>query len=81
MGFMVMIIVSAYRKSLQMLLAGIDFGRFRLGFVAAFVLYNCTEAAFKALHPVFFAFFLVALDYGVAPPAARVDNDGLMVDT
>jgi len=40
-----------------------EFARFRLGFLAAFVLYNWTEAAFKALHPVWFVFYIIAMDY------------------
>jgi len=39
-----------------------------------------TEAAFKALHPVFFVFFLVAMDYPrLAVP--EVEKNETMVDT
>jgi len=80
LGLMIMLIVNAYRKACWWLLAGVDFARVRLGFVAAFVLYNCTEAAFKALHPVFFVFFLVAMDYPrLAVPV--VEKNETMVDT
>ena len=80
LGLMIMLIVNAYRKACSWLIAGVDFARVRLGFVAAFVLYNCTEAAFKALHPVFFVFFLVAMDYPrLAVP--EVEKNETMVDT
>jgi len=80
LGLMVGLIVSTYRKACWWLLAGVDFSRVRLGYVVAFVLYNCTEAAFKALHPVFFVFFLVAMDYPrLAGPV--VEKTGPIVDT
>jgi exopolysaccharide production protein ExoQ len=80
LGFMVMLIVNAYQKGRRMLLSGLNFARFRLGFLGGFVLYNWTEAAFKALHPVWFIFFIVAMDYSEWP-SAKVENSGPMVDT
>ena len=80
LGFMLVLIVNTYQKAGRALIAGMDFARFRLGFLAAFVLYNWTEAAFKALHPVFFIFFLIAMDYP-RPLTARVENPAPMVDT
>jgi O-antigen ligase len=40
-----------------------EWGRYRLGFFAVVILYNWTEAAFKTLNPIWFAFYLIALDY------------------
>jgi exopolysaccharide production protein ExoQ len=80
LGFMVMLIVGTYRKANFLLQQGVDFARFRLGYLAAFVLYNWTEAAFKAMHPVFFMFFLVAMDYPLSAPA-KVENQEPIVDT
>jgi O-antigen ligase len=77
LGFMIMLIVSTYQKANFLLRQGVEFARFRMGYIAAFVLYNCTEAAFKALHPVFFIFFLVAMDY----PAPKVENPEPIVET
>jgi hypothetical protein len=34
-----------------------------LGLLAAVVLYNWTEAAFGTYNPIWFAFYLIALDY------------------
>lgn len=56
-------IIASYRKIRLELLRNFEFGRFRLGFLAAVVLYNWTEASFKTLHPVWFAFFIIAMDY------------------
>ena len=63
LALMIGLIVSTFRKGSRMLLENFEFARFRLGFLAAFVFYNWTEAAIKALHPVWFVFFLIAMDY------------------
>ena len=76
-GLMLALIVSAFYKGRRALLAGYDFGRFRLGFVTAFVLYNWTEAAFKATHPVWFVFYLVAIDYSL--PATTDEHENSLV--
>ena len=75
---MLALILTAFAKGRSALLAGFDFGRFRLGFVAAFVLYNWTEAAFKALHPVWFVFYIIAIDYPrpQPKPVAPAADDG-----
>lgn len=53
--------ITTFIKARRELLTNFEFGRFRLGFLAAVVVYNWTEAAFKGLHPVWFVFYLVAL--------------------
>ena len=63
LALMIGLIISTFRKGSRMLLHNFEFARFRLGFLAAFVLYNWTEAAFKALHPVWFVFYIIAMDY------------------
>ena len=40
-----------------------EWGRFRLGLLAAIVIYNWTEAGFKTLHPIWFMFYIIAMDY------------------
>jgi exopolysaccharide production protein ExoQ len=40
-----------------------EWARYRLGFLAIVILYNWTEAAFKTLNPIWFVFYLIALDY------------------
>jgi len=55
--------VATFWKIRLQLFRNFDWGRYRLGFLAAVVLYNWTEAAFKTLSPVWFAFYIIAMDY------------------
>jgi len=57
------LIIATYRKARLELLRNFEFGRLRLAFLAAVVVYNWTEATFKALHPIWFVFYIIALDY------------------
>ena len=75
LGLMLALIVSAFLRGRHALLAGSDFGRFRLGFVTAFVLYNWTEAAFKAIHPVWFVFYIVAIDFALQTEPAKTESE------
>ncbi len=52
-----------FRKIRRELLKGLEFSRFALSFLAAVIVYNWTEAGFKTLHPMWFAFYIIALDY------------------
>jgi O-antigen ligase len=55
--------VGTFWKIRLELFRNFEWGRYRLGFLAAVVLYNWTEAAFKTLNPIWFAFYLIAMDY------------------
>jgi O-antigen ligase len=55
--------VATFRKIRLELFRNFEWGRYRLGFLAALILYNWTEAAFKTLSPLWFAFYLIAMDY------------------
>ena len=55
--------VATFRKIRIELFRNFEWGRYRLGFLAAVILYNWTEAAFKTLNPIWFVFYLIALDY------------------
>jgi exopolysaccharide production protein ExoQ len=55
--------VATFRKIRLDLFRNFDWGRYRLGFLAALILYNWTEAAFKTISPLWFAFYLIATDY------------------
>jgi len=64
--------ISAFIKAKRALLTDLEFGRFRLGLLLAILVYNYTEATFKAVHLVWFAFYIVALEYPKPlPQAAR----------
>jgi O-antigen ligase len=62
------LLLATYFKALRTLLVDFDFGRFRLAYLAAFIVYNWTEAGFRTHSFPFFMFFLVAIDY---PAGAR----------
>ena len=55
--------VATFWKIRLELFRNFEWGRYRLGFLAAVLLYNWTEAAFKTLNPIWFAFYFIALDY------------------
>jgi O-antigen ligase len=57
------VLIATFWKCRRELLENSELGRFRLGFLVMVVFYNWTEASFKALSPVWFVFYLVALDY------------------
>ncbi len=59
----VAMIMATYFKSCRAVLEDFEFGRFRLAYLAAFLIYNWTEAAFRTHCFPFFIFFLVAIDY------------------
>jgi len=54
---------ATFWKGRRELFTNFQFGRFRLGFLTAVIVYNWTEASFKALHPIWFVFYIIALDY------------------
>jgi O-antigen ligase len=55
--------VATFWKIRLELFRNFEWARYRLGFLAAVILYNWTEAAFKTLSPIWFAFYLIATDY------------------
>ena len=55
--------VATFGKIRLDLFRNFQWGRYRLGFLAAVVLYNWTEAAFKTVNPLWFVFYLIAMDY------------------
>jgi O-antigen ligase len=63
-------ILGTFRKAQVTLVRNFEIGRFRMGFLFAVLAYNYTEATFKALHIIWFVFYLAAMDY--ATRRARV---------
>ena len=41
----------------------LEWAQVRLSFLAVVIFYNWTEAAFKGLHPIWFVFYIIALEY------------------
>jgi exopolysaccharide production protein ExoQ len=57
------LIVATFLKIRTALLRNFEWGRFRLGLFIAIVLYNWTEAAFRGLSLIWFAFYIIAMEY------------------
>jgi exopolysaccharide production protein ExoQ len=55
--------IATLRKIRLDLLYRPDFGRLRLGFLFAILVYNYTEATFKGVHLLWTVFYLIAIDY------------------
>ena len=71
---MIALFIATFWKIRPGLWRNFEWGRFRLGFLAAIVVYNWTEAGFKTLHPIWFMFYIIAMDYPrprltTAPPS------------
>ena len=60
---MIGLFIATFWKIRLELFRNFEWGRYRLGFLAALILYNWTEAAFKTLSPLWFVFYLIATDY------------------
>lgn len=71
--FTLAMLLATYFKALRALLTDFDFGRFRLAYLAAFMVYNWTEAGFRTHVFPFFMFFLIAIDYHPWPKLEPVD--------
>jgi O-antigen ligase len=70
-----LMVAAAYFKIRRALLTDFEFGRFRLGYLAAFVVDTWTEAIFRTHCVPFFIFFLVAVDYYTQPePVAAAET-------
>jgi exopolysaccharide production protein ExoQ len=55
--------VATFWKIRVELFRNFEWGRCRLGFLAAVILYNWTEAGFRTISPIWFVFYLIAMDY------------------
>ena len=55
--------IATFWKTRRELFRNFEWGRYRLGFLVAVVLYNWTEAGFKTIAPISFVFYMIALDY------------------
>jgi exopolysaccharide production protein ExoQ len=55
--------VATFRKIRLELFRNFEWGRYRLGFFAAMVVYNWTEAAFRTVSATWFIFYIIAMDY------------------
>jgi O-antigen ligase len=72
-GVVWLVILAAYRNVLTLLKRDPEAGQIRLAFFAVAIIYNCTEAAIKMLHPVWIAFLFAAI---TLPESAQARNLG-----
>ena len=56
------LLVATYGKARRSLNRDFEWGRFRLGYLIAAIVYNWTEAGFKTVSFVFFMFYIIAID-------------------
>jgi len=63
LSILIAMIFAVFWKIRRELLRDFEWGRCRLAFLVAILIYNWTEAAFKTLHPVWFVFYLIAMEY------------------
>jgi exopolysaccharide production protein ExoQ len=57
------LLIATFWKARLELFRNFEWGRYQMGFLAAVVLYNWTEAAFKSYSPIWFVFYLIAMKY------------------
>jgi exopolysaccharide production protein ExoQ len=63
LSLLIGLLIATFWRIRARLFRNSEWGPYQLGFFAAVVLYNWTEAAFKSLSPIWFVFYLIAIDY------------------
>jgi len=61
LALLAVMLLSTFRKVSASLHTGLDIARFQMAFIFVVILYNCTEASFKALHLLWTVFYIIAL--------------------
>jgi O-antigen ligase len=69
--------VATFWKIRLELFRNFEWARFRLGFLAAIILYNWTEAAFRTVGAIWFIFYIIAMDYPRSHLASVQSSVGL----
>jgi hypothetical protein len=59
----VALIISTFGKIRRGILTDFQFGRLRLAFLAAIVIYNWTEVSFRGPHALWLIFYIIAIEY------------------
>jgi hypothetical protein len=55
-------LLSAFRRISRQMATDLDFARLRFAFLLAVVVFNYTEAAFKAVHLVWTVFLMISME-------------------
>jgi O-antigen ligase len=69
--------IATFWKIRHELFRNFEWARFRLGFLAAIILYNWTEAAFKTVSAIWFIFYVIAMEYPRSHLASAQSSVGL----
>jgi exopolysaccharide production protein ExoQ len=60
---LIALLIGTFLKTRTELLTNLDWGRLRFGFLTAVIFANWTEAKFRGLSVLWFAFYIIAIDY------------------
>jgi O-antigen ligase len=63
LAFLIGLLIATFWKIRAELFRNFDWGRYRLGLLAALVLLNWTEVTFDSFSPAWFVFYLIGMDY------------------
>ena len=63
LSLLIGMLIATFWKTRRELFRNFEWGRYRLGFLAALVLRGCTESYFKTASALWFVFFIIALEY------------------
>jgi O-antigen ligase len=63
LGILVGLLITTFSKARRELLRNFEWGRFRMGYLVAVIAYNWTEASFRGLSPMWFVFYIIAIDH------------------
>ena len=63
LAILVGLLIATFSKARRELLRNFEWGRFRMGYLIAVIVYNWTEASFRALSPIWFVFYIIAIDH------------------
>lgn len=75
---LVAMIISAFRKISKRLTDDFELARFRLALLMVIVVFNYTEAGFKALHFMWTLFYVIAIEYTKPEPAKVAGQRGMV---
>lgn len=78
---LIAMLLATFWKARYELLTNFNFGRFRVALFFSVLVYNWTESSFKALHPMWFLFYLIALDYPKNQTATAPASTGPVDET
>ena len=77
LSILIGLLIATFWKIRLELFRNFEWGRYRLGFLAAVVLHAWTEGTFGTYSPIWFVFYIIAMDYPRTPLATAQPSDGV----